>query len=135
MAEKTESNVVYAGSDFEIGLVLHAHETVKNPIIGYIIKDRLGREILGDSTALMERELTPLIENNRYVCFFRFDSWPNILAGDYTLSLAVADGTLDEHVVCHWYQDASVITSMPIRNPAGLFSIPNMVVNLIKLDE
>jgi ABC-type polysaccharide/polyol phosphate transport system ATPase subunit len=134
-AEKTESNIAYAGSDFEIGLMLHAHETVKNPIIGYIIKDRLGREILGDSTALMERELTPLIANNRYACFFRFDSWPNILAGDYTLSLAVADGTLDEHVVCHWYQDASVITSMPIRNPAGLFSIPNMVVSLIKLDE
>lgn len=131
----TESSVAYSGSFFEIGLVLHAHETVQNPIIGYSVKDRLGREILGDNTALMEEKMTPLIRNNRYAFYFKFETWPNILSGDYTLSLAVADGSLNEHVMCHWYQDASVITSMPIRKPAGLFSIPNMVVSLVKLDE
>jgi ABC-type polysaccharide/polyol phosphate transport system ATPase subunit len=134
-SEKTESNVAYSGSDFEIGLVLHAHETIQNPIIGYIIKDRLGREILGDNTAVMGEKLIPLIQNNRYAFFFRFKEWPNILAGDYTLSLAVADGSLDEHVMCHWYQDASVISSMPIRKPAGVFSIPNMIVSLVELSE
>lgn len=131
----TDNSVAHAGSPFEIGLVLHAHETIQNPIIGYIIKDRLGREILGDNTALMKEKLTPLQENKRYVFSFKFGVWPNILSGDYTLSLAVADGTLDEHTICHWYQDASIIGSISMRKPAGLFSLPDTVVNLNELDE
>lgn len=130
-----DNSVAHSGSSFEIGLVLHAHETIRNPIIGYIIKDRLGREILGDNTALMKKKLTPLMENRRYVFSFKFGVWPNILSGDYTLSLAVADGTLDEHTICHWYQDASIIGSMTMRKPAGLFSLPDTVVNLIELGE
>jgi hypothetical protein len=130
-----DNSVAHSGSSFEIGLVLHARETIQNPIIGYIIKDRLGREILGDNTALMKKKLTPLMENKRYVFSFKFGVWPNILSGDYTLSLAVADGTLDEHTICHWYQDASIIGSITMRKPAGLFSLPDTVVNLTEFDE
>jgi ABC-type polysaccharide/polyol phosphate transport system ATPase subunit len=130
-----DKSVAHSGSPFEIGLVLQAHETIQNPIIGYIIKDRLGREILGDNTALMKEKLTPLLENKRYVFSFKFGVWPNILSGDYTLSLAVADGTLDEHTICHWYQDASIIGSISMRKPAGLFSLPDTVVHLTELDE
>ncbi|MBN1831477.1 MAG: ABC transporter ATP-binding protein [Deltaproteobacteria bacterium] len=130
-----DQGVAHSGSPFEIGIVLHAHETIRNPIIGYIIKDRLGREILGDNTALMKNKLMPLEKNKRYVFSFKFGVWPNILSGEYTLSLAVADGTLDEHTICHWYQDASIIGSITMRNPAGLFSLPDTVVNLIEFDE
>lgn len=123
--------IAYSGSTFEIGMIVHAHQTIKNPLFGFILKDRLGREIIGDNTALMRRSLPPLLENNRYAVFFRVSQWPNLFEGEYTLALAVAEGRLENYEICHWYHDVAVVKSIPLQKPAGIFSIPDMMVELV----
>ncbi len=115
--------VAHSGRPFEIGLMVTAHEPVAEPVAGFIVKDRMGREVFGDNTELMTLPMQQLDRRGRYLFFFRLPSWPNLIAGQYTLSLAIAERHADSHTPCHWYQDVAVIESIPQRPPAGIFSV------------
>jgi lipopolysaccharide transport system ATP-binding protein len=122
------NSVVYAGQVCEIGMALHAHNDIANPIVGFIVKDRLGREILGDNTNLIGKELPPLSSGRRYMITFQIDVWPNLIEGEYSLTVAVADGGLNDHMQCHFLHDAVIFKCMPVRVPYGILSVPNTTV-------
>jgi lipopolysaccharide transport system ATP-binding protein len=123
------NSVAYAGQACEIGMVLHAHNDIANPIVGFLVKDRLGREILGDNTALIGKSLPSLSCGRRYMITFQIAEWPNLLEGEYSLAFGIADGTLYDHVMCHALYDAVIFRSVPVRIPAGgIFSVPNTTV-------
>ena len=131
----SNEGVVYAGSVCEIGVALYAHKDIANPIVGFIVKDRLGREILGDNTLLIRKELPSLLSGQRYVITFRIDAWPNLLEGEYSLTVAVSDGTLDDHVLCHCLHDALIFKNVPIRVPGGIFSVSNTDVTFFQMGD
>lgn len=114
--------VVRAGSPCEIRLYVEASGSVQRPIFGFAIRDRLGRNLMGDNSALMGKELPSLEPGRGYVVTFLIPSWPNLLEEDYTLSVAIADGTIHEHSQCHWVHDAVVFRSLSVKMPGGLFS-------------
>ncbi len=127
-----KNSVVYTGQACEIGMALYAHKDIANPLVGFIVKDRLGREILGDNTRLIRKELPSLSSGQRYVITFRIDAWPNLLEGEYSLTVAVADGTLNDHRQCHYLHDAVIFKSVPVRMPGGIFSVPNIGVRFFQ---
>jgi lipopolysaccharide transport system ATP-binding protein len=127
--------VVYAGRVCEIGVALYAHEDIANPIVGFIVKDRLGREILGDNTAFIKQNLPSLSIGQRIGVTFRVDAWPNLLEGEYSLTVAVSDGTLDDHVLCHCLHDALIFKNVPIRVPGGIFSVSNTDVTFFQMGD
>ena len=129
------SSLAYAGMPCEISVFLHANETVASPIVGYVVRDRLGREIFGDNTALIGQKLPQRFPGKRYMTIFRLEAWPNLLEGDYSLSVAVADGTIHSHVQCHWLHDVLVVKSIPVRPPAGIFSVANTHVSFVEVDD
>lgn len=131
-ASRSDS-VAISGEPYEIGFLIDVHETIMNPIAGYIVKDRLGRRVIGDNTLLMKAPLAPLKNNNKYLVFFRFPEWPNLLAGKYTLSIAISEGVGEKHTPCHYAQDVAVIESVPFRPPAGIFSVLNLSVDVKKI--
>ncbi|MCX5855310.1 MAG: ABC transporter ATP-binding protein [Deltaproteobacteria bacterium] len=128
------NGVAYSGQACEIGMALHAHQDIANPIVGFIVRDRLGREILGDNTQLIKKELQSLLSGRRYVITFEMDAWPNLAEGEYTLTVAVADGTQSDHMQCHYLHDAVIFKSVPVRMPAGIFSVPNTKVGFFQED-
>ena len=132
---KSVNGVANAGQPFEIGLFLTVHDPIDHPIAGFIVKDRFGREVFGDNTELMALPLERLCRRGQYLLFFKLKSWPNLIAGQYTLSLAIADGNIDDHVPCHWYQDVAVIESIPRRLPAGIFSLLDTEVDLVDMSD
>jgi lipopolysaccharide transport system ATP-binding protein len=115
--------VVHSGKPCEISLVFETHQDVPHPIIGFLIKDKLGREIIGDSTALMRQNLPFLPRGKLFKISFFIKQWPNICGGNYVLSLAIADGRLEDHKQCQWVHELMVFESIPLRLPAGLFSV------------
>ena len=131
----TKNGVGYAGQPCEIGTVLYAHENIAKPIVGYMVKDRLGREIFGDNTALIRHDLPSLSAGQSYVVTFGIDAWPNLLEGEYSLTVAIADGTLNDHVQCHYLYDALIFRSIPIRMPAGIFSVANTDVTFFQVND
>ena len=126
------SSVVHAGQACEIGMALHAHNDIANPIVGFIVKDRLGREIVGDNTDLIRRKLPSLAGGRRYVITFQIDAWPNLFEGEYSLTVAIADGALNDHMQCHYLHDAVIFKSVPLRMPGGILSIPNTEVGFFQ---
>ena len=132
ISQGSRNSVVYAGQVCEIGVALHTHKDIANPVVGFIVKDRLGREILGDNTLLIRKELPSLLSGQRYVITFRIDAWPNLLEGEYSLAVAIADGTFNDHAQCHYLHDAVIFKSVPVRTPAGIFSVPNTKVRFFQ---
>jgi lipopolysaccharide transport system ATP-binding protein len=66
---------------------------------------------------------------------FRIDGWPNLLEGEYSLTVAVSDGTLDDHVLCHCLHDALIFKNVPIRVPGGIFSVSNTDVTFFQMGD
>lgn len=63
---------------------------------------------------------------------FRIDARPNLLEGEYSLTVAVGDGTLNDHRQCHYLYDAVIFKSVPVRMPCGIFSVPNTEVRFFQ---
>lgn len=132
ISQGSRNGVAYAGQGCEIGVALHAHNDIANPIVGFIVKDRLGREILGDNTDLIRKDLPSLSSGRRYVITFQMDAWPNLLEGEYSLTVAIADGALNDHMQCHYLHDAVIFKSVPVRMPGGILSVPNTKVGFFQ---
>ena len=66
---------------------------------------------------------------------FRIDVWPNFSEEEYSLSLAIADGMLNDHAQCHWLNDAVIFKSIPVRMPGGIFSVPNTDVTFFQVGD
>ncbi|MCD6353205.1 MAG: ABC transporter ATP-binding protein [Proteobacteria bacterium] len=125
--------LVYAGEECEISIFLRVHEKIAKPIFGYIVKNRLGQEIFGDNTVLMKYPVSPLSSGQSGIVTFRLNEWPNLLNGDYLISVAVGDGTVEKHSQCHWIYDAVVVKNISEQPPVGIFSIPNTNVEFLRL--
>jgi len=129
------NGIVYAEHECAISMLIKTNEQITKPIVGYIVKDRLGREIFGDNTALMNYPICPLAPGKSFVITFRIEAWPNLLDGDYSISVAIADGTMESHAQCHWLHDALVVRNIPVRSPVGIFSIPNTEVTFFRVKD
>jgi lipopolysaccharide transport system ATP-binding protein len=104
----------------ELNIVVHAREAISKPLIGFIVKDRLGREVFADRDFLVS-----LSAGKRYLVTFTIPAWPHLAEGDYSLTVGAADGTVEEHNQCHFVHEAIVMRSMPERHcNVGIFSLP-----------
>jgi lipopolysaccharide transport system ATP-binding protein len=54
---------------------------------------------------------------------FFIKQWPNICGGNYIVSIGIADGSLEDHEQCQWIHESMVFESIPLRSPAGIFSV------------
>lgn len=126
-SQGSNNGVIYAGRPCEITMILEAYYDIANPIIGYMIKDRLGRDIFGDNTLMIRQDIPSLSKGRRYMLTFKIENWPNLQDGEYALSAAVADGTQDDHAQCHYLHDALIFKIIPLRTAAGIFSVPSDV--------
>lgn len=79
---------------------------VTSPIVGFTIKDRLGQHLVGGNTFHSYKN-TPLSygPGDIIVAEFHF-KLPILAVGDYSLSTAIASGTLHDHVQLDWIHDA-----------------------------
>lgn len=76
-------------------------------VVGFIIKNRLGEGIIGTNT--QDEIGTMNLEPGIYGISFRF-TMPYMLEGEYTMALALAEGTCEASVQLHWIHDALSFT-------------------------
>lgn len=81
-------------------------EDILMPIVGFIVKDRLGQPLLGGNTYHSYKNApVPARMGNILSAEFHF-CLPILSIGDYSIVAAVADGTIQDHVQLHWLHDA-----------------------------
>jgi lipopolysaccharide transport system ATP-binding protein len=124
------TTAIRGGEEVTLSVRAKASAALFSPIIGFIVKDRLGQVLLGDNT--LERYAhQPLVVQAGSFVEARFSFIMPLLArGEYTIGVAVAEGTQESHVQHHWVHDAVAFRSMTNSVATGLMGIPMRDVKL-----
>ncbi len=84
-------------------------------ILGFIVKDRLGQPLFGDNTLQRGGTSFDVRSGEVVTATFAFDL-PLLAAGRYSVTLAIASGTLENHVQHHWLHDG---LAFDVRSSVG----------------
>lgn len=104
-------------------IVCRARQELFSPIIGFNVKDRLGQSLFGDNTYLTYLD-SPFSVSPSEVFSAEFSFvMPVLPVGDYTVDVAVAEGTQEEHAQHHWIHDAIHFKSHASSAVRGLVGI------------
>lgn len=118
-----------AGATVKLVIEVLATERLDGPIIGFSLKDRLGQVLFGANTfPSTEGQHVQVEANKRVRAEFTFQL-PVLPAGEYSLAVAVATGTQENHVQHHWIHDAMIIKAAS-NSAAGLVGLPMNRVEL-----
>lgn len=81
------------------------HEDVAQPIVGIMMRNRLGEDICGINTSAEAVELPPARAGQCFTVDFNL-KLPLLVPGNYHISPAVAQGTHEDFVVCDLVENA-----------------------------
>ncbi len=123
-ADGNELNTVDGGEDVTLQITCLARKSIPAPIVGFLVRDRLGQNLFGDNTYVTYSS-TPLTlsEGERYVASFSF-RMPYLPAGEYAVATALAQGHQRDHVQHHWVDEALIFYSSGSHVTHGLIGLP-----------
>ena len=85
-------------------IYFHCTEDISNLIAGFFLKDRLGNQIYGTNSYRYHKNWD-CKTGGIYAAVFEF-ILPDLFSGEYILTIALAEGTLQTHRQLHWIYDA-----------------------------
>jgi lipopolysaccharide transport system ATP-binding protein len=115
--------VLEGGEKVRLRVRARAHQALENPILGFIVKDRLGQDLFGENTLPFTDGRPHRVAAGGEVhadFVFRLPMLPN---GQYTVTASIADGTLHDHVQHHYLHDALVLTVASAKVRWGLVGV------------
>ena len=124
---------VVGGERVAVRVVCRAHADLANPIIGFLVNDKLGQALFGDNTYLSSLD-KPLIvaAGETFAATFSF-RMPILPQGDYAVTVALAEGTQKEHVQHHWMHEAILLKSHSSSISTGLVGVPMNKITMKKI--
>lgn len=94
------------GQEVRVRVQVQALVDVYMPILGFIIKDRLGQPLIGGNTYhSYKHQPMPARRGEFWAVEFGF-CMPILAIGDYSITAAIGEGTLAEHEHMDWMHDA-----------------------------
>jgi lipopolysaccharide transport system ATP-binding protein len=112
------------GEEVLLEIEVEAHVPLDRPIVGFYIKDRLAQNLFGDNTYLTYRAAPISAQaGERLIGRFHFQM-PYLPSGDYSINVAVANGTQTDHVQHHWIDDAMFFRVDSSHVMKGLVGVP-----------
>jgi lipopolysaccharide transport system ATP-binding protein len=82
---------------------------VDRPILGYTLRDRLGIETSGCNTLYLGQQL-PRARKDQIITSDFHVVLPFLAPGSYSISPAVANGSIERHDMCDWIDNALIFT-------------------------
>lgn len=115
------SNIIRKGAQFSVKAKLHFHETVKDPIFTFTIKNAQGTDITGTNT-MFERVETGTVKagEERIVTYTQ---QMDLQGGDYLISLGCTGYRGDKFTVYHRLYDLVSISVISDKNTVGFFDM------------
>jgi lipopolysaccharide transport system ATP-binding protein len=122
--------IARGGDDVCIRIQIQALRDVAMPIVGFIIKDRLGQPLIGGNTYhTYKNRPVGAGEGQFWEVEFGF-KMPILARGDYSITAAIGEGTLAEHVHMDWMHDAVLFKVIETSIEGVLVGAP---LDLIKM--
>lgn len=109
------------GHDLRIRMSIVVGAAVDNPVLGYLVRDRVGNVVFGENSVGSEIAVEPLRPGSFSVeMIFR---WPEVAPGEYTLTVGLGDGLHSQfHQIVGWVQGIASMASITERPIHGLFN-------------
>jgi lipopolysaccharide transport system ATP-binding protein len=129
-AEGEAISAFEGGEDITLQIEAVAHQDIEQPIVGFVVKNRLGQNIFGDNTYLsyVNHPLQVPV-GARITAAFEFRV-PLLPAGHYAVSIAIAEGRQGEHVQHQWLDEALLFDVVAPNLTSGLVGIPMKSISL-----
>lgn len=125
---------IVGGESVTLTIEALALTDLDSPILGFFIKDRLGQNLFGDNTYLTyAADPHPVVAGQTLIARFHF-SMPILPVGDYSVDIAAASGTQQDHVTHCWRNDALIFKSHASSAHQGLIGIPMRKIELTVID-
>jgi ABC-type polysaccharide/polyol phosphate transport system ATPase subunit len=102
------------------------HQDVQQPIVGFLIKNRIGLFLTGTNTRMEGSAIPAQPKGSICTVEFRF-VLPMLSSGNYSLNVAVADGSLEDYAVCDWIENVHVLEIISTTLVHGLLRLPCQV--------
>ncbi|WP_324711016.1 ABC transporter ATP-binding protein [Pseudomonas citronellolis] len=127
------SPVLQGGETVRLVVEAIAHESLNQPILGFLVKDRLGQDLFGENTLPFTATQPQTIEaGQRFQGSFVF-SLPMLPNGQYSIMASVADGDLHTNIQHHYLHDALIVNVSSSKVRWGLVGVPFESVSLARL--
>ena len=130
-----QSTDVFQGGE-KVRMVIRAvaHQDMGRPILGFLVRDRLGQDLFGENTLpFTDLNPRPLVAGaaieGEYV--FRLPMLPN---GQYAVMASLADGDLYNNVQHHWLHDALILNVSSSKVRWGLVGVHFEKVELKEIE-
>jgi len=114
---------IAGGQTVTLRISAQFREDVEQPIIGFFIRDRLGVEISGCNTSYAGQPLPKARKDQVITTEFRINL-PFLAPGSYTISPAIAKGSILRHDMCDWIDNALIFVARP----------PSLVYGMVRMD-
>ena len=125
-------NAIVGGERVRLEVTVHASDSLESPIVGFFVRDRLGQELFGDNTFVSsQHEPLDVRKDESFHAVFAFEM-PRLPRGQYSIVVAIANGTQVEHVQHHWINEAILFESHTTSVAQGLIGIAMNEVALVK---
>lgn len=121
LTNNTSESIFEGGEEVEISVRARANKAIKKPILGFIVKDRLGQDLFGENTLFMknDKKTCSVLPGQEILGRFRL-IMPMLPSGEYSMMASVADGDITENIQHHWVEDAIIIRIHSSRVRYGL---------------
>lgn len=100
-----------------------AREHIEQPVVGVLMRTDAATDLTGTNTLREDLELPSMERGEVHTVDFHLHL-PALRAGCYTLTPAIADGTLDDFRLCDMVENAAPLWVIPGRPVCGLIHIP-----------
>jgi homopolymeric O-antigen transport system ATP-binding protein len=115
---------VVGGEMVTLQIRLISSRPIANPVVGFVFKDRLGQSLFSENTFLYFGSEPYVLEANEPMTIRFSFQMPTLPKGEYTIDVAVAEGTQTEHVQQLWVHDILTLVSVSSSLSKGLVGIP-----------
>jgi lipopolysaccharide transport system ATP-binding protein len=123
-------STIEGGENVRLRLCAAVLSAMDSPILGFYVRDRLGQNLFGENTFVEDQAQRVSGQPGALLTAdFEF-TMPLLQRGDYSICVAVADGTPLVHVQHHWINDALIFRSIRADVNRGLVGLADMRAQL-----
>jgi len=132
----TKLTVCEGGERVRVTITAKLYDQFQSPILGFILKDRLGQDLFGENTLVLKetKGLVAYEAGSTIEAYFEF-TLPMLPNGSYVMMCSLAEGSLQEHIQHHYLHDALVLNVSSSKVRWGLVGIRFNSIQLVKVNE
>lgn len=129
-SEQRPLSWVVGGEMVSLVIQASASAEIAQPIVGFFLKDKHGQTLFGDNTYLTYLDAPPVVSSDQvFRAVFTFPM-PVLPVGDYSIDVAIANGTQLDHQQLYWGHDVLIVRSVSTSVSTGLVGVPMLEIGI-----